>query len=79
MAAPLVAGAAALARQYFTDGYYPDGKKSEDDAAKLIPMAALLKAVLVNSGRALTDGSERMKVVGTIVVVPFHFIIIIIY
>lgn len=45
MAAPLVAGAAALVRQYFTEGFYPSGRANPADA--LQPSAALLKAVLL--------------------------------
>ncbi len=33
MSAPLVAGAAALARQYFTQGFYPKGRKHGAEAA----------------------------------------------
>jgi hypothetical protein len=46
-AAPVAVGAAALVRQYFTDGFYPSGAKS--DADKLTPTAALIKAMLINS------------------------------
>lgn len=48
MAAPAVAGAAALARQYFTDGWYPSGAPGGSSGFQ--PSAALLKAVLVASG-----------------------------
>jgi hypothetical protein len=44
-ACPAVAGAAALVRQYFREGYYPDGAPSE---ASVTPSGALLKAVLLN-------------------------------
>src|SRR5262245_28091006 len=46
MATPTVAGGAALLRQYFTDGFYPSGTKTDADA--LGPSAALLKAALIN-------------------------------
>ena len=48
MATPVVAGNAALVRQYFMDGFYPSGKKRSSDG--FIPMGALVKAVLINSG-----------------------------
>ncbi|HEX2062371.1 MAG TPA: S8 family serine peptidase, partial [Thermoanaerobaculia bacterium] len=44
-ASPTVAGAAALVRQYYTDGFYPGGA--------LTPSAALLKATLIASARAV--------------------------
>ena len=45
MATPILAGAAALAREYFTDGYYPSGTANPKDA--MTPSAALLRAVLI--------------------------------
>src|SRR6185436_17802699 len=42
----------ALARQYFTDGFYPTGQAAPADAR--IPSAALLKGVLTNSARNMT-------------------------
>jgi len=47
MAAPAIAGAAALARQYFREGFYPLGKRGN---RPLLPSGALLKALLINSG-----------------------------
>ncbi len=50
-ASPSVAGAAALVRQYYTDGFYPGGAAV---AAKgFTPSAALLKATLIASARAV--------------------------
>ncbi|MBW1871464.1 MAG: S8 family serine peptidase, partial [Deltaproteobacteria bacterium] len=49
--APLVSGAAALARQYFIEGFYPSG--SAQPANAIEPSAALLKAVLVNSAESI--------------------------
>jgi hypothetical protein len=46
-AAPHVAAAAALVRQYFTEGWYPKGKKTSKD--EVTPSGALLKAVLLNA------------------------------
>jgi hypothetical protein len=48
-ASPSVAGAAALARQYFTDGYYPSGVATPSD--RFTPSAALLKATMIASAR----------------------------
>ncbi|MGC8762902.1 MAG: S8 family serine peptidase [Acidobacteriota bacterium] len=45
MATPTAAGAAALLRQYFTDGFYPTGQKNPGDG--ILPTGALLKAALV--------------------------------
>ncbi|MDY7094411.1 MAG: S8 family serine peptidase [Acidobacteriota bacterium] len=52
MAAPGVAGAAALVRQYFTDGWYPSGNAVPGDA--LTPSAALVKATVMNSATEMS-------------------------
>lgn len=52
MSTPVTAGLAALARQYFTDGFYPSGAANPPDAHT--PSAALLKAVLINGARNMT-------------------------
>jgi subtilase family serine protease len=49
MATPAVAGAAALVRQYYADGYWPYGAPSPAHARE--PSAALVKATLLNSAR----------------------------
>ena len=46
---PSVAGAAALVRQYFTDGFYPSGAATTKD--RLTPSAALMKATLIAAAR----------------------------
>lgn len=46
-AAPAVSGLAALARQYFVDGFYPTGTANSADS--MTPSGALLKAILINS------------------------------
>jgi hypothetical protein len=46
MAAPTVAGAAALMRQYFGDGFYPTGGRNPDD--EYTPTGAMMKSVLLN-------------------------------
>lgn len=52
MAAPAVAGAMALARQYFVDGYYPSGAANASDS--LVPSGALLRATLLNGAVDMT-------------------------
>lgn len=47
MACPIVAGNAALIRQYLTDGWYPTGAPVTKN--KMTPSAALLKAMVINS------------------------------
>ncbi len=49
MASPTAAGLAALARQYFTDGFYPSGSAAPANSRN--PSAALMKAVLINGAR----------------------------
>lgn len=45
MATPVTAGAAALVRQYFREGFYPSGVATPADS--LVPSGALLKAALL--------------------------------
>jgi len=47
MAAPAIAGAGALVRQYFEEGWYPTGTRRAADA--IGPSGALVKATLLNS------------------------------
>ena len=56
MATPLVAGTAALVRQYYLDGFYPSGVSKADDG--FTPMGALVKATLIHSA-ALLPGQFR--------------------
>jgi hypothetical protein len=51
-ASPTIAGAAALVRQYYTDGFYPSG--SPIATQKFIPSAALLKATMIAAARQVT-------------------------
>lgn len=53
MACPTVAGGAALARQYFSDGFYPSGARTATDVRS--PSGALLKAVLLNGTRDIAS------------------------
>jgi hypothetical protein len=48
---PTLAGAAALVRQYYTDGFYPSGAARTTD--RFTPSAALLKATLIAAARPL--------------------------
>ena len=52
MATPAAAGATALIRQYYTDGFYPSGAKNSSD--EFTPSAALMKATLIASTRNMT-------------------------
>lgn len=52
MAAPAIAGSAALTRQYYEDGYYPSGLAESDDG--FVPSGTLLKATLLNSAVNMT-------------------------
>jgi hypothetical protein len=46
---PTIAGAAALVRQYYTDGFYPTGTRTASNA--ITPSAALMKATLISAAR----------------------------
>ncbi|MCK4544516.1 S8 family peptidase, partial [candidate division WOR-3 bacterium] len=65
MATPATAGAAALIRQYYIDGFYPTGVKTP--ANTITPSAALMKATLIVSTRNMTgyytsdNGSSSSK------------------
>eukprot|EP00802_Teleaulax_amphioxeia_P001324 Tamp_01326.p1 GENE.Tamp_01326~~Tamp_01326.p1 ORF type:complete len:1819 (-),score=331.43 Tamp_01326:83-5314(-) len=53
-----IAGAAAIVRQYLAQGFYPSGRRTSTD--QLVPSAALLKAIIINSARSLSDdGSSK--------------------
>jgi len=52
MAAPAVAGCAALVRQYYLEGYYPTG--SANPSNSISPSGALIKATLLLSTRDMT-------------------------
>lgn len=47
-AAPVIAGAAALVRQYYLEGWYPTGRRTKADGRDFVS-AALVKATLLNS------------------------------
>eukprot|EP00804_Cyclotella_cryptica_P001480 CCRYP_003711-RB/>CCRYP_003711-RB protein AED:0.06 eAED:0.06 QI:416/1/1/1/1/1/7/71/879 len=50
MAAPAVAGAAAIVRQYFNQGYYPSGKRNSDNIIKN-PSSTLIKGIIMNGAQ----------------------------
>ncbi len=52
MACPAVAGAGALVRQYYTDGFYPTGAAVGGNA--ITPTGALIKATLINGSVDMT-------------------------
>ncbi len=60
MATPITAGASALMRQFYTDGFYPTGVKTAADSK--IPSGALMKATLING--AGIDGGHYNKDIG---------------
>ena len=56
MACPVVAGSAALVRQYFADGFYPTGQKNAAHAFK--PSGPLIKAALLGGASNMLGNSE---------------------
>ena len=54
---PTIAAAAALVRQYYSDGYYPTGAPVASD--RLAPSAALVKATLIAAARPVTYSSTN--------------------
>jgi hypothetical protein len=66
-AAPVAAGAAALVRQYFVDGFYPSGAASAADG--FAPSAALMKAMLINAAQSMTGKDNASQ---TIAPIPSH-------
>jgi hypothetical protein len=54
---PTVAAAAALVRQYYSDGYYPTGAPLATD--QRTPSAALVKATLIAAARPVTYSSTN--------------------
>ncbi len=58
-ASPAIAGAAALVRQYYADGFYPTGMARAPD--RMNPSAALLKATIIASARSATYISSAVN------------------
>jgi hypothetical protein len=61
-AAPTAAGAAAIIRQYFMDGWYPTGEQVPEHT--MDPSAALVKAVLAVTGQKMTGNYRDYKMEG---------------
>ncbi len=59
MATPNAAGAIALIRQYFMDGYYPNGARNTGYA--FVPSGALLKAMAINSADQATGSGSSLS------------------
>ncbi|KAA3615163.1 MAG: hypothetical protein DWQ01_00115 [Planctomycetota bacterium] len=55
MACPVVAGACALVKQYFEDGFYPSGAANAGDA--FTPSGSLMRAMMANSAVDMTAES----------------------
>ncbi|CAM9613438.1 unnamed protein product, partial [Ectocarpus sp. 13 AM-2016] len=65
MATPVVAGAAAMIRQYFVQGWYPSGIATPSNIFN--PSNALIKAMIVTSGTAMAsyDNSAGSTTLGS--------------
>jgi subtilisin family serine protease len=57
MSTPIVSGHAALIREYFMKGFYPNGEKLSADS--FVPSGALLKAMLIHSAEPLAYSVSR--------------------
>ncbi|KAF8071088.1 tagC [Scenedesmus sp. PABB004] len=57
MATPMVAGHAAIVRQYFMDGFYPSGAAKPADAH--VPSGPLLKAVMMGGACDMKGNTEQ--------------------
>ncbi|GLC65706.1 hypothetical protein PLESTF_000331300 [Pleodorina starrii] len=58
-ATPMVAGHLALVRQYFTDGYYPQGWPTAPGSVRFNPSGMLLKATAIVGARSLEGGMAK--------------------
>lgn len=61
---PSVAGAAALVRQYYTEGFYPSGARNAAQA--ITPSAALLKATLIAAARPVPFRWDGLRYLDTL-------------
>ena len=68
--APSIAGAAALVRQYYTDGFFPSGVA--DPSHAMSPSAALLKATLISAARAVPRRHIKSSSYQPALPVPSH-------
>jgi hypothetical protein len=57
MATPVTTGTALLIIDYLQQGFYPSGKRDSDDGFR--PMATLVKALLIASGRQMTSPNAQ--------------------
>jgi hypothetical protein len=69
---PTLAGAAALVRQYYVDGFYPSGKRVASHA--MAPSAALMKATLIAAARPVLRRADVVtnKIVDALPVPSFE-------
>lgn len=61
---PTIAGAAALVRQYYVEGFYPSGIATA--ASRIAPSAALLKATLIAAARRVPFRREGTNDIDTL-------------
>jgi len=61
MATPVVSGTAALVRQYFSEGFYPNGIKGNGTSEKN-PSAALVKGILMNGAQDVVGVDNTLTV-----------------
>ncbi|GBG77635.1 hypothetical protein CBR_g24081 [Chara braunii] len=59
VATPIVAGMAAIVRQYFRQGYYPSGMARSEDS--IVPSGALIKAILIHSAQPMEAYFDKSK------------------
>ncbi|GIL63851.1 hypothetical protein Vafri_17716 [Volvox africanus] len=59
MATPMAAGHLALLRQYFKDGFYPDGNRTLMTATAFEPSGMLVKATIIAGAKSLKGGFTR--------------------
>lgn len=59
MATPLVAGIAALIRQYLAEGFYPGGFRGS--GVSIFPSAALMRALIIGGSRSVRPSTERER------------------
>ncbi len=65
MAAPIVAGNAAIIRQYFSEGWYYSGGSEPNATVGFSPSAALVKAVLINSAKGVKSVETTTSAFGS--------------
>ena len=59
MATPLVAGTAALMRQYFAEGFYPGGYRGSGGSVN--PSAALMRALIIGSSSSTLQPTQKLR------------------